>query len=149
MTAPHHRSHTSQSVITGIAAALIGYTSTFAVVLTGLQTVGADRRQAAAGLVALCFAIGVVSLVLSRRYRMPLTIAWSTPGAAVLVSAGQVTGGWAASVGAFIVALGGLMLLDLVAAQLSPEAGRTPEDRFYPTDGNRPPPSAPGRVVEA
>ncbi|HQV21341.1 MAG TPA: benzoate transporter, partial [Gordonia sp. (in: high G+C Gram-positive bacteria)] len=50
MTAPHHRSHTSQSVITGIAAALIGYTSTFAVVLTGLQTVGADRRQAAAGL---------------------------------------------------------------------------------------------------
>ena len=35
---------------------------------------------------------------------MPLTIAWSTPGAAVLVSAGQVTGGWAASVGAFIVA---------------------------------------------
>lgn len=104
MTAPHHRSHTSQSVITGIAAALIGYTSTFAVVLTGLQTVGADRRQAAAGLVALCFAIGVVSLVLSRRYRMPLTIAWSTPGAAVLVSAGQVTGGWAASVGAFIVA---------------------------------------------
>lgn len=52
-------------------------------------------------------------------------------------------------VGAFIVALGGLVLLDLVAAQLSPEAGHAPEDRLYPTDGNRPPPSAPGRVVEA
>ena len=104
MTAPHQRSHTSQSVITGIAAALIGYTSTFAVVLTGLQTVGADRRHAATGLVALCFAIGVVSLTLSSRYRMPLTIAWSTPGAAVLVSAGQITGGWSAAVGAFIIA---------------------------------------------
>jgi hypothetical protein len=50
--------------------------------------------------------------------------------------------------GAFIVALGGLVLLDQVAVQLSPE-GRAPEDRIYPTDGSRPPPSAPGRVVEA
>ncbi|MBD0022635.1 benzoate/H(+) symporter BenE family transporter [Gordonia pseudamarae] len=119
MSAQGSRSHTAHSVITGVAAALIGYTSTFAVVLTGLQTVGADRRQATTGLVALCFAIGVVSLWLSRRYRMPLTIAWSTPGAAVLVSAGQITGGWAAAVGAFIVAA-----LLVVVTGLWPGLGR-------------------------
>ena len=34
---------------------------------------------------------------------MPVTIAWSTPGAALLVSAGAVEGGWPAAVGAFAV----------------------------------------------
>ena len=42
------------------------------------------------------------------RTRTPLTFAWSTPGAALLVSAGAVEGGWAAATGAFAVT--GLLL---------------------------------------
>jgi benzoate membrane transport protein len=41
--------------------------------------------------------------------RMPISIAWSTPGAALLASAGLVEGGFAAAVGAFLVT--GLMIV--------------------------------------
>ena len=44
---------------------------------------------------------------------MPIAIAWSTPGAALLVSTGAVAGGWPAAVGAFLV---GALLLALAAA---------------------------------
>lgn len=42
-------------------------------------------------------------LWLSVRYREPITLAWSTPGAALLVTTGTVEGGWPAAVGAFVV----------------------------------------------
>ncbi|TKK91456.1 benzoate transporter [Herbidospora galbida] len=93
-----------QPVVTGIAISFIGYTSTFAAVLAGLRAVGATPAEATSGLVALCASLGLVSLVLSRRFRMPITAAWSTPGAAVLVSAGVVDGGWPAAVGGFLLA---------------------------------------------
>ncbi|MFD9357244.1 benzoate/H(+) symporter BenE family transporter [Streptomyces sp. NPDC060031] len=93
-----------QPVVAGVAIAFIGYTSTFAAVLAGLRAVGADRAEATSGLVALCLLLGLGTLWLSRRTRMPITAAWSTPGAAVLTSAGQVAGGWQAAVGGFLVA---------------------------------------------
>lgn len=42
-------------------------------------------------------------LWLTWRHRTPLTLAWSTPGAALLATQGYVTGGWPAAVGAFLV----------------------------------------------
>ncbi|GAA4211166.1 benzoate/H(+) symporter BenE family transporter [Microbispora amethystogenes] len=92
-----------QPVLAGLVSAVVGYASSFSVVLAGLQAVGADSRQAASGLLALCTGIAVSAAVLSVRYRMPVAIAWSTPGAALLVSAGQVTGGYPAAIGAFAV----------------------------------------------
>ncbi len=47
---------------------------------------------------------------MSRRTRMPLAMAWSTPGAALLVSTGAPSGGFPAAVGAFLVC-GGLIVL--------------------------------------
>ena len=44
---------------------------------------------------------------------MPLSIAWSTPGAAVLIGAGHVAGGYPAALGAFVVSGGLLMLAGL------------------------------------
>ncbi|MEV6954843.1 benzoate/H(+) symporter BenE family transporter [Streptomyces sp. NPDC051183] len=99
-----------QPVVTGVAIAFIGYTSTFAAVLTGLRAVGATPAQATSGLVALCVSLGLGTLWLSRRSHMPVTLAWSTPGAAVLASAGQLAGGWPAAVGGFLIA-GGLVVL--------------------------------------
>jgi benzoate membrane transport protein len=57
-------------------------------------------------------------LWLSLRHRTPLTLAWSTPGAALLVSTGTVAGGWPAAVGAFVVS--GLLV---VATGLIPRLG--------------------------
>ncbi|SIR95063.1 benzoate/H(+) symporter BenE family transporter [Williamsia sterculiae] len=87
----------------GVVCALVGFTSSFAVVLAGLRAVGADAHQAASGLLAVSVAMGVVGIVLSWRFRIPITAAWSTPGAALLVSTGAVSGGWPAAVGAFAV----------------------------------------------
>lgn len=96
-------------VLAGLMTALVGYTSSFAVVLAGLQAVGASPAQAGSGLVALCTAQGLGIIWLTWRHRTPLTLAWSTPGAALLVTTGAVAGGWPAAVGAFFVV--GLLIL--------------------------------------
>ena len=90
-------------VAAGVVCALVGFTSSFAVVLTGLRAVGASPAQAASGLVAACVLQGVVMIGMGLRYRLPLAFAWSTPGAAVLAGVGGDIGGWPAAVGAFAV----------------------------------------------
>src|SRR5580658_8633060 len=100
----------SQPVLAGALMALVGFTSSSAVVLTGLRAVGASPSQAASGLLALLATQGLGMLWLVRRHRIPLTLAWSTPGAALLVSAGRVHGGWPAAVGAFL-AVGVLIVI--------------------------------------
>lgn len=128
-TAPTTAPDRLQPVLAGVMAALVGFASSFAVVLAGLRAVGADQSQAASGLLVLCVAQAVGILWLSWRHRTPLMLAWSTPGAALLVSSGAVEGGWAAAVGAFLV-VGALILLtalwprlgDLIAAIPTPIA---------------------------
>lgn len=87
----------------GLLTALVGFASSFAVVLAGLQAVGASPEQAASGLIALCAGQGVLMLVLAWRARTPLSFAWSTPGAALLVSTGMPESGFPEAVGAFLV----------------------------------------------
>ena len=87
----------------GVVAAVVGWGGAFAVVLTGLTAVGATDAEAASGLLALSIGMGVLTIWLAASTRIPVTIAWSTPGAALLASAGAVEGGWPAAVGAFAV----------------------------------------------
>ncbi|MFG6403400.1 benzoate/H(+) symporter BenE family transporter [Microbacterium sp. P04] len=94
----------SRPIIAGVVTALVGFTSTFAVVLTGLRAVGATPGQAASGLLAITLTVGIGCIVLASRYRMPITVAWSTPGVALLAATGAVEGGWPAAVGGFLVA---------------------------------------------
>jgi benzoate membrane transport protein len=90
-------------ITAGIVTVLVGFTSAFAVVLSGLSAVGATPAQAASGLLAVTVTMGLASIVLALMTRMPITSAWSTPGAALLVATGAVEGGWPAAVGAFLV----------------------------------------------
>lgn len=100
----HHRDLSLvRPVVAGVVSALVGFTSAFVVVLGGLRAVGADADQAASGLLAVSVLMGVSSIVLSLSTRMPITVAWSTPGAALLATTGAVDGGWPAAVGAFSV----------------------------------------------
>jgi len=89
--------------ITGVLAALVGFTGSFAVVLQGLTNVGASTAQTASALMALSITMGVCGIVLSIVYRMPISTAWSTPGAAMLAGTSAIEGGFPAAVGAFIV----------------------------------------------
>ncbi len=93
----------STPLLAGVLTAVVGFASSFTVVLAGLRAVGADERQASSGLLALCVVMGALAIALSLHTRMPIFVAWSTPGAALLVSAGPVSGGYAAALGAFVV----------------------------------------------
>ncbi|MFE2428405.1 benzoate/H(+) symporter BenE family transporter [Streptomyces sp. NPDC059373] len=105
------------TVWTGVVAAVVGFASSFAVVVAGLRAVGADQGEATSGLFMLCVAMGALGIGLGLRYRQPISIVWSTPGAAMLVAAGRQPGGYRYAVGAFVVA-GGLMLLTGLSGRL-------------------------------
>ncbi|MDP9822267.1 benzoate membrane transport protein [Nocardioides massiliensis] len=108
---PHDRT----AVLAGVVTALVGFTSSFAVVLAGLRAVGASPAEAASGLLALSVTMGPACIWLSLRHRMPITAAWSTPGAALLVTTGAVAGGWPVAVGAFLVCAALVLLTGLWA----------------------------------
>jgi benzoate membrane transport protein len=92
-----------QALAAGVLAAFVGFASSFAVIIAGLIGVGASQAEAASGLMALSISMGVCAIVLSLKTKMPISIAWSTPGAALLATTGPVAGGFSAAVGAFIV----------------------------------------------
>ena len=87
----------------GVIAAFVGFASSFAVVLEGLTKVGASHAQAASALLALSVAMGVCAIFLSLRSRLPISIAWSTPGAALLAGSAVPHGGFPVAVGAFLI----------------------------------------------
>lgn len=92
-----------QPIIAGVIGALTGFASSFALVIAGLIAVGASPAEAASGLLILCIAQALLAGLLSWRFRLPLSFAWSTPGAAVLVAAQGVTDDYSAAIGAFLV----------------------------------------------
>jgi len=92
-----------QATGTGLLVAFIGFSSSFAVVLQGLRGIGASQAEAASGLMALSVTMGLAGIYLSFRTRQPVSVAWSTPGAALLATTGAVEGGFAGAVGAFLI----------------------------------------------
>ena len=92
-----------QPIVAGIVGALTGFASSFAIVIAGLLAVGATPAEAASGLLVLCLGQAGLAIVLSWRFRLPLSFAWSTPGAALLVAAEGAVGDYRAAIGAFIV----------------------------------------------
>jgi benzoate membrane transport protein len=92
-----------QPVLAGIVTALVGFTSSFTVVLAGLRAVGASEAQAASGLLTVSAIMGGLAIWAGFRHRIPISIAWSTPGAALLVATGAPHGGFSTAVTAFLV----------------------------------------------
>lgn len=73
-----------QTVSTGSVVAIVGFFSSFPIVLKGLDAVGATAEQAASGLMFAALSMGVTGLLLALWTRQPVSVAWSTPGAALL-----------------------------------------------------------------
>jgi benzoate membrane transport protein len=99
-----------QAVSAGLLSAFVGIASSFAVIVQGLKGVGASSAEAASGLMALSIAMGLCGVFLSIRTRMPISVAWSTPGAALLATSASMEGGFPAAVGAFLLS-GALIVL--------------------------------------
>lgn len=100
---PSTKTSPAQPIVAGLVTALVGYTSSFAVVLTGLKAVGATDAQAASGLFALTIALAACAVGLAWFTKRPITTAWSTPGAALLAGAATVNFGWDQAVGSFLM----------------------------------------------
>ena len=91
------------SVISAAAvAALVGYAASVAIVLAAATALGATPAQAASWLLALSLGKAFGSALLSWWSRVPVVLAWSTPGAALVAATTGIT--LAEGVGAFIVA---------------------------------------------
>jgi benzoate membrane transport protein len=86
----------------GLVAVLVGFTSSVVIVFQAAAAFGATPAQAASWIWALGLGMGLTSLGLSVWYRQPVLTAWSTPGAALLATAG-VGVPMAEGVGAFLV----------------------------------------------
>ena len=90
------------AVVAGFVAVLVGFTSSVVIVFQGAAALGATPGQTASWIWALGLGMGLTSLGLSLHYRQPVLTAWSTPGAALLVTAGAGVN-MAEAVGAFMV----------------------------------------------
>lgn len=89
-----------------LVAALVGYGSSIALVLAAAAAVGATPGQTASWVLALSLGKAVGSALLSVWHRIPVVLAWSTPGAALVAATSGVT--MAQAVGAFVLV--GLMI---------------------------------------
>ncbi|MGD9775278.1 benzoate/H(+) symporter BenE family transporter [Diaphorobacter sp.] len=88
----------------GFVAVLVGVTSSVAIVFQAAQAFGATPELIASWMWALGLGMGLCTLVPSLILRQPVMVAWSTPGAAVLATAGMAGGfSMAEAVGAFMV----------------------------------------------
>lgn len=105
-------------------ATVIGFGGTVALVVQAGQAFGAAPPQIVSMVTALCLGIGLPGAVMSWRFGIPVVLAWSTPGAALL-AASPLGLGWSNAVGAFVVA-GLLMVLTGLLPALGRLAQRIP-----------------------
>jgi benzoate membrane transport protein len=89
-------------VSAALVAALVGYGSTIALVLAAAAAVGADAAQTASWVLAVCLAKAIGSAALGWYARVPVVLAWSTPGAALIAATTGISIHQA--VGAFVLA---------------------------------------------
>ncbi len=83
-------------------AALVGYASSVAILLAAATALGATADQTASWLLAISLGKALGSAVLSWNARIPMVLAWSTPGAALIAATSGIS--FAEGVGAFIAA---------------------------------------------
>ncbi|MBD3881300.1 benzoate/H(+) symporter BenE family transporter [Phormidium tenue FACHB-886] len=90
------------AVIAGFVTVLVGFTSSAVIVFQAAQALGASVSEIGSWMWALGLGMGLTSIGLSLRYRVPIVTAWSTPGAAMLITtAAGVT--MPEAIGAFLV----------------------------------------------
>ena len=76
----------TSAVVAGFIAMLTGYTSSLVLMFQAGQAAGLSAGQISSWIWALSIGMAVTCIGLSLRYRAPVMVAWSTPGAALLVT---------------------------------------------------------------
>jgi benzoate membrane transport protein len=104
------RGWTITPIIAAMVAILAGYSGSIVIVFQAAAAAHLTAGQLASWIWAISLGCGVCGIALSLAYRAPISIAWSTPGAALLVvSLPSVT--YPDAVGAFLVSAAAIVLL--------------------------------------
>ncbi len=74
------------AIVAGFIAMLTGYTSSLVLMFQAGQAAGLTNGQISSWIWALSIGMALCCIGLSLRYRAPIMIAWSTPGAALLIT---------------------------------------------------------------
>lgn len=90
------------ALIAGFVTVLVGFTSSAVIVFQAAHAFGAGPAEVASWMWALGLGMGATCILLSLRFKVPVVTAWSTPGAAMLISAGAGVP-MAQAIGAFMV----------------------------------------------
>ncbi|WMN61390.1 benzoate/H(+) symporter BenE family transporter [Pseudoalteromonas xiamenensis] len=86
----------------GFVTVLVGFTSSVVIVFQAAQALGANPQQISSWILALGLGMGISGIALSIRYKTPITTAWSTSGAAMLVT-GASGASLNEAIGAFVL----------------------------------------------
>jgi benzoate membrane transport protein len=115
MTAPAFsmRALPASAFSSAAVATVIGFGGTVALVVQAGQALGADAGQIGSMVTALCLGIGAPGAWLSWRLKIPVVLAWSTPGAALL-AASTLGLSWPTAIGAFVFAALLMILTGLI-----------------------------------
>lgn len=102
----------TSAVVAGFIAMLTGYTSSLVLMFQAGQAAGLTNGQISSWIWALSIGMAICCIGLSLRYRAPIMIAWSTPGAALLIT--SLPGApYSEAIGAYIFASGLIVLIGL------------------------------------
>lgn len=113
------------AIVAGLSATLIGYAGPFAIIFQAARSGGLETEILASWVWAVSIGSGVLCIVLSLYWRVPVIIAWSAPGSALLVSQlshitiGQAVGAYIVT-GVMMTVLGLSGLYDRLARNMPP-----------------------------
>ena len=94
----------ASALVAGFVTVLVGLTSSIAIVFQAAQNFGATPAQVSSWVWSIGIGVGLCCWLPSLWWRKPVVMAWSTPGAAVLATAGA-TGAFTMNeaIGAFVL----------------------------------------------
>jgi benzoate membrane transport protein len=100
---PVLKDFSASTITAGFVAALVGLSSSMAIVFSAARALGADDREVSSWVWAVCIGMAILTVVPSLRLRTPVMVAYSIPGAVILATLKSGTFTLAEGVGAFIV----------------------------------------------
>ncbi|WP_459475084.1 benzoate/H(+) symporter BenE family transporter [Pseudomonas sp. No.117] len=103
------------AVVAGFVAMLVGYTSSLVLMFQAGQNAALSPGQISSWIWALSIGMAVTTIGLSLKYRTPIVIAWSTPGAALLVTS-LPSVPYSDAIGAFVICAALLALCGLTGS---------------------------------
>ena len=112
LTLPIKSSDLLHPIVAALISVIVNYGGTFILVFQGAKAAGLSPEQTASWICSISIGVGVTGAWLSYRYRAPIITAWSTPGAAFLITVlpdvpyGEV-------IGAYLLSALGFVLLGL------------------------------------